>query len=109
MRHQHLPGFILFVSVVAVRRNDEDNYFVVKYPIDQAVFLGNLSAPTSFGLTFERFGMPCAGARVSTQFFYKLMAFWKALGSLLASLAKPSLLKSVKRISNVIAASFEHI
>lgn len=69
MRHQHLPGFILFVSVVAVGRNDEDNYFVVKYPIDQAVFFGNLSAPTSFGLTFERLGMPCAGARVSTQFF----------------------------------------
>ncbi len=52
MRHQHLPGFILFVSVVTIGRNDEDNYFVVKYPI---------------------------------------------------------LLKSVKRILNVIAASFEHI
>ena len=65
----------LFVFIMSVGRENENNNLCIKNAIDKPVLVGDTSAPSSFGVSFQRFWMSCACGGVFVKFAYQLQRF----------------------------------
>ena len=63
---------MLFIIVMTVGGYNVHIDFRLEYSIHKAMFLGNLTRPTIFGLSFQWLGMSCSRLRVVEQLVQQL-------------------------------------
>ena len=68
---------LLLITVMSVGRNHDNNNLCVVNFVNETVFLRDASAPFSWSGKRQRFGFPCATARVFLQFTFQFKKFFE--------------------------------